>query len=190
MKLTKNRGRFLQLFISVIYLTCATFLSYAQTFNANLHVDYKNNLLTLSAQKADLKNVLLEIAEKTGIYVKFPSSVKKQITTKMFHVSLSKALSKILEGTNHAIIYSGSGKNQAVVSKVFVYTMAERSRISGRSAPRENIIASRIQAYEKQARLMKKKLSRIDKNSTIGKRYSRQIRAYENIIENLKRKIQ
>jgi predicted RNase H-like nuclease (RuvC/YqgF family) len=108
----------------------------------------------------------------------------------MLHVSLSKALSKILKGTNHVIIYSGSGKNQAVVSKVFVFTKGKRSRISGRSTHRENLIASRIRSYEKQLQLMNKKLSQLDKNSRLGKCYSRQIKAYENIIEKLKRKIQ
>ncbi len=173
-----------------MYLICPASLSHSQTFNPNLHIDYKNNLLSLSVQKADLKDVLLELSAKTGIYVKFPSSLKKQITTKMFHVSLNKALSKILKGTNHVIIYSGSGKNQAVVSKVFVYTKAKRSMISGRSIQQENIIASRISTYEKRVQLMNKKLSQIDKNSRLGKRYSKQISAYENMIENLKRKIQ
>ncbi len=171
-------------------LLCVTSPSYSQTFNPNLQIEYKNNLLSLSAQKADLKDVLLKISSETGIYVKFPSALKKQITTKMVHVSVSTALSKILKGTNYAIIYSGSGKKQAVVSKVFVYTKTTESpRVSGRSMPQEKIIASRIRAYEKRVRLMNKKLSQLDKNSRIGKRYSRQIRAYENIIEKLKRKI-
>jgi len=173
-----------------MYLICVTSLSFAQMVNPNPQIDYQNNLLSLSAQKADLKDVLLKLSAKTGIYVKFPSTLKKQITTKMFHVPLNKALSKILKGTNYAIIYSGSGKNQAVVSKVFVYTKAKRPMISGRSIQQENIIASRIRAYEKRVRLMNKKLSQLDKNSRIGRRYSRQISAYENIIENLKRKIQ
>jgi hypothetical protein len=109
LKFNKRRRGFLQLFISVMYLTCAVPLSYSQAFSPNLHIDYKNNFLSLSAQKADLQNVLMKISEKTGIYVRFPSSLKKQITAKMVRVSLWKALSKILKGTNYAIIYPVQG---------------------------------------------------------------------------------
>ena len=168
---------------------CVTSLSAAQTFDPNLHIDYQNRLLTLSAQKADVKNILLEISNKTGIYVRFPSSLKRQITTKMTHVSLRKALVKLLKGTNYAIIYSGSGKNHAVVSKVFVYTKSERSRISSRSISQDSRLAARIKTYQKRIDLMNKKLSHLDKNSRIAKRYVKQIRSYENIIENLKKRI-
>ena len=174
-----------------------TSLTHAQTLTPNLHIEYKNNLLTVTAQKADLKDVLLKLSDKTGIYVRYPSSLKKQITTELIRVPLSKALLKILEGTNHVIIYSGSGKNRAVVSKVFVYRKSKRSyrkskrsRISGQSISQEELIASRIKSYEKRLELMNKKLSGLDKNSRLGKRYSRQIRSYENVIKNLKRKIQ
>jgi hypothetical protein len=190
MKLKQYRYKFLQRFISVMMLTGVTSLTYAQTLPPNLRVDYKNNLLTVSAQKADLKNVLLKLSDKTGIYIRFPSSLKKQITTELFRVPLSKALSKILEGTNYAIIYSGSGKNRAVVSKIFVYRKSKRSRKPGQSISQEALIASRIKTYEKRIELMNKKLSQLDKNSRIGQRYLRQVKSYETIIENLKRKIQ
>lgn len=189
MKLSKCRHRLLQLIISVVVFTCVTSLSYAQTFDPNLHVDYQNRLLTLSAQQSDLKNILLEISNKTGIYVRFPSTLKKQITTKMSHVSLRKALVKLLKGTNYAIIYSGSGKNHAVVSKVFVYTKSERPMIPDRSISQDNRLAARIRTYEKRIDLMNKKLSHLDKNSRIAKRYVKQIRSYENIIEKLKKRI-
>jgi predicted RNase H-like nuclease (RuvC/YqgF family) len=107
----------------------------------------------------------------------------------MSRVSLTKALVKLLKGTNYAIIYSGSGKNHAVVSKVFVYTKSERSRISGRSISQDNRLAARIKTYEKRIELMNKKLSHLDKNSRMAKRYVKQIRSYENIIENLKKRI-
>ncbi len=189
MKLSKHRHRILQLILSVMVFTSVTCLSYAQTFDPNLHIDYQNRLLTLSAQQSDLKNILLEISHKTGIYVRFPSSLKKQITTKMSRVSLRKALVKILKGTNYAIIYSGSEKDHAVISKVFVYTKSEKSRISGRSISPDNRLAARIRTYEKRIEMMNKKLSQIDKNSRIAKRYVKQIRSYENIIENLKKRI-
>jgi hypothetical protein len=185
----KNKRNLLQLFIFAVFFAPSIFLSYAQTFNPNLHIEYKNNLLSLSAQKVDLKNVLLKLSAKTGIYVRFPNSLKKQITTKVTDVSLSEALSKILKGLNHAIIYSGSGKNRAVVSEVFVYMKSQRSRISSRSTSHEKRIAARIRSYERRLKSLNEKLSQFDKNSRQGKRYLKQIGNYKNIIKNLKRKI-
>lgn len=189
MKLNTGRYKFLKLFIYIMYFTTVASLSYAQTHNPDLRIDYKDDLLTLSAQNADLKNVLSTLAYKTGISIRFPKSLKKQITTKISGVSLGEALSKILRGMNHAIIYSGSRKNRAVISEVFVYKNSKRSMISKGSILRENKIASQIRSYERRLELLNKKLSQIDNNSTQGKRYSRQVRSYENIIENLKRKI-
>ena len=107
----------------------------------------------------------------------------------MSDVSLSIALSKILKGMNHVIIYSGSRKNRAVVSEVFVYMKSKRSIASSRSTPREKQISARIRSYERRLEFLNQKLSRFDKNSRQGKRYLRQIKSYENIIEKLKRKI-
>ena len=173
-----------------MYFTGVASLSDAQTFNPNLHIDYKDHLLTLSAKKADLKNVLLKLADKTGIYVRYPSSLQKELTTTLSRVPLGQALSKILKGTNHAIIYSGGGKNQAVVLKVFVYRTSKKSKISPRPISRENLITARIRSYENRIKLLNNKLSGMDKNSRLGKRYLRQVRSYEKIIENLKGRMQ
>jgi len=189
MKLNTNRHKYFQLFIITICFTSIFSFSDAQTFYPNIQIDYTNNLLTLSAKKADLKNVLLKLSEKTGIYVRFPNSIKKQITTKMSDVSLKEALSKILKGMNHAIVYSGSKKNRTVVSEVLVYMKPSKSIISRRSASRNRQIAARIRSYERRLESLSKKLSQLDKNSRLGKRYLRQIRSYQNVIENLKRKI-
>jgi predicted RNase H-like nuclease (RuvC/YqgF family) len=164
-------------------------MSHAQTINPNLNIEYKNNLLTLSAQKAELKNVLLNLSNKIGIHVRFPKSLEKQITIKMSGVTLREALSKILKGINHVIIYSGSKKNRAMVSEVYVYMNSKKSIIPSRSASHQKSIAARIRSYERRLKSLNEKLSKFDKNSRQGKRYLRQIRSYENIIENLKRKI-
>ena len=189
MKLNKNCHTLLTLFIAFIFLTGVSSLSDAQTINPNFHIDYRNNLLSLSARKADLKDVLSKLADKTGIYVSYPSSLQEQVTTTLSRVPLGEALSKILKGTNHAIIYSCEGKKRAVVLKVFVYKASKKSRIPDRSTPREDLLAGRIRSYENRIKLLNKKLSGMDKNSRLGKRYSRQIRSYEKIIENLKNRI-
>ncbi len=190
MKLGTNKYKFLQLFIFLIYFTSVNSLIYAQSSNLKLRIDYKNNLLTISAQDADLKNVLLKVADKTGIYVRFPNSLKKQITVRISGLSLKETLSRLLKGMNYAIIYSGSRKNRAIVSEVFVFKKLKRSRIPGRERIRERQLSHRIRNYEKRIESLKKRLLTVNKNSRQGKRYLRQIRSYKNILENLKKKLQ
>jgi type II secretory pathway component GspD/PulD (secretin) len=187
-KLDTNRNNFLQFFIFLIYFTSVNSSIYAQTSNITLRIDYKNNLLTVSAQNADLKNILLKISDKTGVYVRFPSSLKKQITIRMSGLSLKETLSRLLKGINYALVYSGSRKNRAIVSEVFVFKKLERSRISSRARVRERQLSHRIRYYERRLESLKKKLSKVNKNSRRGKSYLRQIRSYENSLENLKKK--
>lgn len=187
-KLDTNRNNFLQFFIFLIYFTSVNSSIYAQTSNITLRIDYKNNLLTVSAQNADLKNILLKISDKTGVYVRFPSSLKKQITIRISGLSLKETLSRLLKGINYALVYSGSRKNRAIVSEVFVFKKLERSRISSRARVRERQLSHRIRYYERRLESLKKKLSKVNKNSRRGKSYLRQIRSYENSLENLKKK--
>jgi len=191
MKFTNQiRYKFLQLFIFLIYFTSVNSSIYAQASNIKFRIDYKNNLLTISAQDADLKNVLLRLADKTGVYVRFPSSLKKQITIRISGLSLEETMSKLLKGINYALVYSGSRKNRAIVSEVFVFKKLERSRISSRTRVRERQLSHRIRYYERRLESLKKKLSKVNKNTRHGKSYLRQIRSYENTLENLKKKIQ
>jgi len=191
MKFTNQiRYKFLQLFIFLIYFTSVNSSIYAQASNIKFRIDYNNNLLTVSAQNADLKNVLFELADKTGIYVRLPSSLKKQITIKISDLPLKETLSRLLKGINYALVYSGSRKNRAIVSEVFVFKKLERSRISSRTRVRERQLSHRIRYYERRLESLKKKLSKVNKNTRQGKSYLRQIRSYENTLENLKKKIQ
>jgi predicted RNase H-like nuclease (RuvC/YqgF family) len=171
----------------LIYFTSVNSSIYAQASNIKFRIDYKNNLLTVSAQDADLKNILLKISDKTGVYVRFPCSLKKQITIRISGLSLEETMSKLLKGINYALVYSGSRKNRAVVSEVFVFKKLERSRISSRARVRERQLSHRIRYYERRLESLKKKLSKVNKNSRQGKSYLRQIRSYENTLENLKK---
>jgi hypothetical protein len=179
-------------------------LSYGQTSNPNLRLIYKNNLITISAQNADLKNVLSKLADKTNIIVRVPNSLKKQITITLSENSLDEALSRILRDMNYAIIYSGVKNNRTVISEVLVYNKSESSEISNRSEsldrnindsikkPRdENINRSRlIKSLERRLNNLNKKLALGNISSSQRERYLKQIRAYEDKIEKLKREIQ
>jgi len=184
-----NRHELLLFLIFIIYFSFAVPLSHAQNLNPNFRIEYKNNLLSISAQKADIKNVLLKLSDKTGVSFKFPNSLKQQITIKLSGQSLRDALSRILKGLNHAIVYSGSRKNRAAISEVLVYRKSIKSKTPSRSIRREKQIADRIRSYEKRIESVKKKLLGVNKNSRQGRRYLRQISSYENIIRNLNKKL-
>jgi len=186
------RHKLLQLFIVIIYFTFVISLSYAQTFKQNLRIEYNKNLITISAQNADLKNVLLKLAKKTNIMVRFPDSLEKKITIKLSKHSLNEALSRILKGLDHAIIYSASKKNRTVVAEVIVYSKSESSKISNRSKSRgKNINSSRLlKSLERRLKNLNKKWSFGNLSSSQRERYLKQIRAYESNIEKLKREIE
>jgi len=204
MKLTTNKIKFLHIYIYIILFTSVISLSYAQTSNPNLRLIYKNNLITISAQNADLKNVLLELADKTNIIIRVPNSLKKQITITLSENSLDEALSKILRDMNYAIIYSGEKNNRTVISEVLIYNESESSEVSSRSEysnrninnsiqkPRvKKIDRSRlIKSLERRLENLNKKLSLGNISSSQRERYLKQIRAYENKIEQLKREIE
>ena len=204
MKLTTNKIKFLHIYIYIILFTSVISLSYAQTSDQNLRLIYKNNLITISAQNADLKNVLLKLADKTNIIVRIPNSLKKQITITLTENSLDEALSRILRDMNYAIIYSGEKNNRTVISEVLVYNESESSEVSNRSEysnrninnsiqkPRgKKIDRSRlIKSLERRLENLNKKLSLGNISSSQRERYLKQIRAYENKIEQLKREIE
>ena len=204
MKLTTNKIKFLHIYIYIILFTSVISLSYAQTSNPNLRLIYKNNLITISAQNAHLKNVLLELADKTNIIIRVPNSLKKQITITLSENSLDEALSRILRDMNYAIIYSGEKNNRTVISEVLVYNESESSEVSSRSEysnrninnsiqkPRgKKIDRSRlIKSLERRLENLNKKLSLGNISSSQRERYLKQIRAYENKIEQLKREIE
>jgi hypothetical protein len=204
MKLNTEKIKFLHLCIYIISFTSVIPLSYAQTSNPNLSLIYKNNLITISAQNADLKNVLLELADKTNIMVRIPNSLKKQITIKLSGNSLDEALSRILRDMNYAIIYSGGKNNRTVISEVLVYNKSESSEISNRLESHDKNVNGRIEtpfgknidrsrlikSLENRLKSLNKKLSLGSISSSQRERYLKQIRAYENEIEKLKGEIQ
>jgi DNA polymerase/3'-5' exonuclease PolX len=172
--------------IFVAFLKPVDDLLYAQSSHQKLRIDYDDRLLSISTKDADIKNVLLELADKADIYVSFPESIKKKISIETTKITLKKALQKVLKGLNYAIIYSGSNRNEASISKVIVFKKSTMDRRASRSNMR---IANRIKAYEKRIESLKGRLSKIDSSSRRGKNYLRQIERLENNIEKLSRQL-
>jgi hypothetical protein len=145
-------------------------------------MSYDNNLLTISARDADLKNVLLKLADITNIYVRFPLSLQKKVTIKKNGISIRQALEILLNGLNHAITYSGPSKNRLAISGVFIFKKSKKSRQATGSEIR---MANRIRAYERQIESLRQHLSRVDENSGQGKGYLRAIKVLEKNIARL-----
>jgi hypothetical protein len=180
------RVGFYCLTFSIVFLILAGDGSYAQSTNQDFRIGYNDQLLSISAQDADVKRVLTNLADKTNTAVWFPESLEKKISIKIRNVSLKEALERILKDLNHVIIYSGSSKNQAAISKVIVY---KKSKLSKQATGRNKRIMDRIRAYERRIESYKNRLTRIDPNSRRGKNYIKQINRLENSIDRLERQL-
>jgi predicted RNase H-like nuclease (RuvC/YqgF family) len=173
-------------FILMVYFSVAPHALLADNVDQRLRISYDNNILTLSARNADLKQVLFKLSEKTDIIVRFPASLKKKITLNKSGVSLKDALRSLLKGLNHAIIYTRSDDYQAVVSKVFIFDKSKKTTAQVRL---ENRLTRRIKSYERRIESLRKNLARTGRNSPRGKRYLRQIERLEKNIEKLERRL-
>jgi hypothetical protein len=171
-------------FFLLFHLIIGHYLIYAKNTSSKLQLRIENNLLTISTKNADLKGVLLRLADKTGITIRYPISLDKKVTVNRRSVSLKEALRALLRGLNYAIFYSGSKKKQAVISDVLI--IKENKRSNSLNA-RERRIANQIKSYEKRLESLRNRLSNINENSRRGKNYLRQIKFYEERIESLNR---
>jgi hypothetical protein len=83
-------------FIALVLFIPADFLLYAQNSNQKLRFVYNKKSLSISANDADLKNVLLKIAEETDIHVWFPNSLSKKISIVLNRLSYYDIIEKRL----------------------------------------------------------------------------------------------
>jgi predicted RNase H-like nuclease (RuvC/YqgF family) len=187
-------SKLLHLICLFAFFVSVTPSTHAQGSRQTFRIDYDNGLLTLSAEKADLKRLLTHVAERARIHVSFPKNLRKQITIKLSGVSLRKALRRLLKGENYALIYSVSGKLKAsVISEVYVLQKSSGPRISTQYKPpghREERIRASITRYEKRLETLKNRMATIDEESRRGRLIRNQIRTTEKTIERLRKSLE
>lgn len=166
----------------------------AQSSGQTFRIDYESGLLTLSAERADVKTLLTQIAQRAGIHVRFPRNLRKQITIRLSSVSLREALRRLLKGENYALIYSVSGKRKpGAISEVYVLPKSSGPRISRqyeRPRRRDQVIRASITRYEKRLETLKKRMTTVDEESRRGGLIRNQIRLTEKTVERLSRSLE
>ena len=192
----------------ILLLTSANSSLYAESTNQNILITYKENVLSIRAKDADLKKVLFELADETNIDIQLPLSLDKKITINRSGISLNEGLKDILKDLNYIILYSGIEDNNVLISKVIIFQKSNTSTTlpdgkiqqtnsdipsteneepsanrEGSSVTREDSLAARIKFYERQIESLKQRLTKIDENSRLGRKYSRQIKRFEKLIE-------
>ena len=160
----------------------------AAAAGSRLQLEFRDNLINLSADSADLQNLLMKLNAKTGIFVRFPSALQKKITLELSDVTVEKALPTILKGLNYATVYAMPiGADKARVSEIHIFSAYKGRARSQPSARRIRLLENRIKSYENRIRSVQKRLARVPQDSSAGKRYQRQIDSYQRAVERLKR---
>ena len=192
----------------ILLLTSANSSLYAESTNQNILITYKENVLSIRTKDADLKKVLFELADETNIDIQLPLSLDKKITINRSGISLNEGLKDILKDLNYIILYSGIEDNNVLISKVIIFQKSNTSTTlpdgkiqqtnseipstkneepsatrEGSSVTREDSLAARIKFYERQIESLKQRLTKIDENSRLGRKYSRHIKRFEKLIE-------
>ena len=204
----KEAGARLIFVFLILLLTSANSSLYAESTNQNILITYKENVLSIRAKDADLKKVLFELADETNIDIQLPLSLDKKITINRSGISLNEGLKDVLKDLNYIILYSGIEDNNVLISKVIIFQKSNTSTTlpdgkiqqtnseipstkneepsatrEGSSVTREDSLAARIKFYERQIESLKQRLTKIDENSRLGRKYSRQIKRFEKLIE-------
>lgn len=161
--------------------------SYASDFSSkNYKLNFQNNLLSISAENADLKNILTDIAKTKGISIRYPDSMDKKITIKISESTLREALERLLKDFNYSIVYSNSKKRDNI-SDVYIFKL---NKETAQMSENEKRITNSIKSYERRIESLKNSLSRVGENSTRGRSYRNRIESYERRIETLKRQLE
>ena len=175
------------------FFICGSILNHSNTFAQDYRINYDDGVISLSANKADIKTILSDISNKTSVVIQYPKALEKQITLKLSNVSIRDALSRVLKGQDYAIIYTASKQHHNhSISKVYVLPeqygnrKPTRNQTRGRQA---NRIERTIGNYERRLGTLRNRLARVSQRSREGMRILNQIQSIEKTIERLQKSL-
>jgi len=83
-------------------------------------IDFSNGFLKVSVEKQAFKDVIEEVARKTGTRIVTSSPIDEEMTVSFDYLPLEKALQQLLSGKSHVFFYSSQAGNQVKLSQVFI----------------------------------------------------------------------
>ena len=177
-----------------VFFFCGNVFLHANTFAQDYRINYDDGLITLSADKVEIKTILSDLAEKTNVVIHFSSGLKKQITIKLSNVSVRNAFRRLLRGQNYAIIYSASSPHaRDSISEVHVLPSQRGGRRRTRyrtGGLQEKRIEKAVRNAERQLDSLRNRLTRVNRGSREERRIQRQIRSMEKAVERLQERLQ
>ena len=177
------------LFASILYF------SPSQAQNQVLDVAYNQGFLSVSAENADLQEVLAIVAEKTGVSVNLPEDLGKSITIQFDRVPLEEGLHRILRDMSYALVFSPSDEKGGVgiVSGIFVLSGETKGLRASQTTPSEPIRPKTmekqgdtiLERYESQLDRLEEQMGMVEEDSPQGRGIRSQILRLEKQIERL-----
>ena len=163
-------------------------LMFGSVFAQDYRIVCYKGMISLSADKTDIKTILWGISKEANIFIKFPKALQKQITMKLSNVSVKNALKRLLSGQDYAIIYSASKKNNRdSISKVYV--LPEKWGPKKPAGPQVRSRQSNvIRNYNRRLDALRNRLTKVSRGSAAERRILRQIQSIEKTVDRLEGK--
>ena len=86
-----------------------------------IQVDWNKDRLSVSAENAELSQVLREVAHETGIRIRGSQDVRQRVSMHFSDVSLEKGLKALLDGVDYAVLGDISSPEKARSAQVVVF---------------------------------------------------------------------
>lgn len=107
-------------------------------------VGFRGGLLRVSVKNQNFKEVIDEVARKTGIRIVFNHPADEYLTVSFDYLPLEKGLKRLLRGRNYVFTYlPGEAQQPAKLAQVLVFSKSEERSVAGPGGIPENRLADR-----------------------------------------------
>jgi len=113
---------------------------------STIKVDWNKGRLSVSAENAELSQVLREVAHQTGIKIRGSQDVQQRVSMHLSEVSLEKGLKALLEGVDYAVLGDISSPEKARSAQVVVFAWLappDSNRAAGANAASNSVQKAR-----------------------------------------------